>query len=175
MERIDILMPFFEEPIRQFHIRELARILKKNPMTIKTQLRHLEKEKYVEKRKGHLYPVYVANTEEQKFLNIKLFYNLEKLRKSRIIDDIKEFYNLPVIILFGSFAKARDWQKSDIDICVITDSEKDFFPEKYEKLLNHPVEIHKFTEKRWKLLRKNHPELQQNILTGLTLSGAAEL
>ena len=38
----------------------------------------------------------------KKTLNLKLYYNLEKIRNSNLIEDLEKMYDLPIIVLFGS-------------------------------------------------------------------------
>ena len=40
----------------------------------------------------------------KKTLNLKLYYNLEKIRNSNLIEDLEKMYDLPIIVLFGSYA-----------------------------------------------------------------------
>ena len=169
------MYPFLENPNRDFHVREIARIKKKNHMTVRSRLNNLKESGYITKNKGHIYPVFKANNESRKFKNIKFFYNLEKLRKSEIIEKLNESFDFPTVILFGSFLNATDTIKSDIDICVITDIKRNFDTSSFTKTTKRPISLHIFSEKDWKDLRKNNPHLLNNILNGLTLSGSVEL
>ena len=88
MEKIlNILSPFFENPKKEFYIRELAKILKTNHTTVRNYLKKLEKENFLIMNKTGLYPSYRLNL-SKKALNLKLFYNIEKLRKSNLIEDL---------------------------------------------------------------------------------------
>ena len=108
MERkLNILKPFFEEPNREFHIRELSRILKINHTSIRQYLNKLTKEDFLEFLKGKVYSSYKAKI-NKKFLNLKLYDNLEKLRISEIVEDLEKKFDYPAIIVFGSYASAYD-------------------------------------------------------------------
>ena len=78
---------------------------------------------------------------------------------------------MPVIILFGSYASARDDAGSDIDICLISNVEKEFPIEKYEQKLNRKISIHKFNKDLWSKAKKSNPDLVNNICNGIVLSG----
>jgi predicted nucleotidyltransferase len=171
---IKIIEPFFLQPNKEFHIRQVARMLKMNHMTVRNYLNDFVKQGYLLKRSGNIYSSYVAN-EGGGFKNLKLFYNLEKIRLSGLIEGMNDFFDYPAIILFGSYLKAEDIEKSDVDICVISDIEKGFDSTSYEKAIKRQVSIHKFSEKGWKELRNTNPELLNNILNGLTISGSVEL
>ena len=175
MERkLTILKLFFEEPNRRFSIRELSRILKINHTTVRQYLNQLVKEEFLSSKKEGLYFFYWLVL-TKKTLNLKLYYNLEKIRESNIIQDLEKVFDLPVIVLFGSYASAVDDKISDIDICLVSNVEKEFSSEKYEKKLNRKISLHKFNKEDWKKTRKTNPNLVNNICNGIVLSGELEL
>jgi len=175
MERkITILKPFFEEPNRKFSIRELSRILKINHTTVRQHLNRLVEEGFLSSKRGGLYSFYQLVL-TKKTLNLKLHYNLEKIRESNIIQDLEKMFNLPVIVLFGSYASAMDDKSSDIDICLISNVEKEFSTEKYEKKLNRKISLHKFNKKSWEKARKTNHSLVNNVCNGMVLSGELEV
>ena len=175
MERkLTILKQFFEEPNRKFSIRELSRILKINHTTVRQYLNQLVKEGFLSSRKEGLYSFYQLIL-SKKTLNLKLYYNLEKIRNSDIVEDLEKRYDLPVMVLFGSYASARDDASSDIDICLISNVNKDFPIEKYEKTLNRKISMHKFSKNLWDRAKKSNPSLINNICNGIVLSGELEV
>lgn len=171
MERkLTILKPFFEDPSRKFSIRELSRILKINHTTVRQYLNKLVKEDFLSSKKEGVYSFYQLIL-SKKALNLKLYYNLEKIRNSNLIEDLEGVYDLPVIVLFGSYSLARDDASSDIDICLISNVDKEFQIEKYEKSLNRKVSLHKFSKNLWNKAKKSNPNLVNNISNGIVLSG----
>ena len=171
MERkITILKPFFEDPNRKFSIRELSRILKINHTTVRQYLNKLVKEGFLSSKKEGLYSFYQLIL-SKKALNLKLYYNLEKIRNSNLIEDLEKAYDLPVIVLFGSYTLARDDTSSDIDICLISNVDKEFQTNKYEKSLNRKISLHKFSKDSWDKAKKSNPNLINNICNGIVLSG----
>ncbi|MBW2976524.1 ArsR family transcriptional regulator [Candidatus Woesearchaeota archaeon] len=171
MERkLTILKAFFEDPNRRFSIRELSRILKINHTTVRQYLNRLVKENLLSSKKEGLYSFYQMIL-SKKALNLKLYYNLEKIRNSSLIEDLEKAYDLPVIVLFGSYASARDDTSSDIDICLISNVGKNFQIEKYEKRLNRKISLHKFGKDSWNKAKKLNPNLVNNICNGIVLSG----
>ena len=171
MERkLTILKPFFEDPNRKFSIRELSRILKINHTTVRQYLNKLVKEGFLSSKKERVYSFYQLVL-SKKSLNLKLYHNLEKIRNSNLIEDSEKAYDLPVIILFGSFASARDDANSDIDICLISNVNKEFQIEKYEKSLNRKISLHKYNKELWGKAKKSNPNLVNSICNGIVLSG----
>ena len=175
MERkLTILKQFFEEPNRRFGIRELSRILKINHTTVRQHLNKMAKEGFLSSKNEGLYSFYqlVIN---KKTLNLKLYYNLEKIRNSSLVENLERAFDLPTIVLFGSYASAMDDANSDIDICLVSNIEKEFPTDKYEKILNRKISLHKFTKNSWERAKKLNPNLINNICNGVVLSGELEV
>jgi hypothetical protein len=174
-EKLDIMKYFFEEPYRGFHIRELARMCKMNPMTIKSKLQGFLKENIIIIEKTNLYNQYKSNTESKQFKNMKLFYNLEKIRLSGLVEHLEKKLDYPTIILFGSFSRAEDTPKSDIDIAVISPVKDKIDISIFEKAVNREIQMLRFTDKEWKNLIISDSNLSGDIVSGITLSGFVEL
>ncbi|MBI2632524.1 helix-turn-helix transcriptional regulator, partial [Candidatus Pacearchaeota archaeon] len=104
-QKLTILKPFFEDPNKKFSIRQLSRILKINHTTIRQHLNKMVKEEILSLKKEGVYSFYRI-TLSKKTLNLKLYYNLEKIRTSHIIEEIEKLYDFPIIVLFGSFSSA---------------------------------------------------------------------
>ena len=58
---------------------------------------------------------------------------------------------------------------------ILTNIEKNFKLEKYEKILKRKVSLHKFTEKEFQNMKLKNPELINNIINGIKLSGKLEI
>src|SRR3989338_445112 len=99
-----ILAVFFENPSREFHLRELSRLLKLSMPTIISATDTLSKEKLITKIKEKVVTKVLANRENTSFLRWKRIYNLDIVYKSGIVDYLSDAYNHPKnAILFGSF------------------------------------------------------------------------
>ncbi len=171
---LNILKPFFEEPSRKYSIRELSRAIKINHTTVRQHLNKLVKEGFLLSNKQGIYYFYQL-APSRKTLNLKLYYNLEKIRESNLVEDLEKAYDFPAIILFGSYRFAMDDAASDVDICLISNIQKEFPTEKYEKKLNRKISLHKFDSKSWKISGKNNPSLINSICNGIALSGELEV
>jgi predicted nucleotidyltransferase len=172
--KLATLGQFFEDPARKFSIRELSRIIKTNHTTVRQHLNKLVKEGFLSAKKEGVYSFYHLILSRQT-TNLKLYYNLEKIRESNIIVDLEKEYDLPVIVLFGSYACGMDDKTSDIDICLISNVEKEFNTEKYKKKLNRPISLHKFSKTDLQKIKKTNPNLVNSICNGLVLSGELEV
>ena len=160
-----LLKLFFEEPNRNFGIREIAKLIKIPKTSVSRYLKELLKEELVKKEKEG----YAGNDLNPFFKIYKKIYFLEDVYKSGIIEFLQEDLYPKCIILFGSFAKGEYIKSSDIDIFVQA-KEKGIDLSKFEKKLKHKVSI--FFEER---LEKLSNELFNNLINGIKLGGYIKL
>src|SRR3989338_4738305 len=111
---LTILKLFFEEPNRKRSIREISRVLKINHTTVRQHLNQLAEEEFLSSKREGVYLFYLLVL-SKKTLNLKLYYNLEKMRRSGLVQDLEKLFDFPVIVIFGSYASATDDETSDID------------------------------------------------------------
>ncbi|MBI2558890.1 nucleotidyltransferase domain-containing protein [Candidatus Woesearchaeota archaeon] len=170
-EKIGILKPFFEESNREFHIRELARVLQINQMTAKKYLEQLKKEGFLLETESKYVKNYKADIENEKFREYKRFFNMQNLIDSGLISLLDREFAYPAIVAFGSFEKGEDSINSDIDIFILSETKKELNLEQFEKKLKRKVQLHVFSEKEYEKLKKNNPHLVNNIANGRVLRG----
>ena len=162
-----VLEAFFENPSREFHLRELSRLLKLSMPTIISTTDILSNEKLIIKVKGKVITKVSANRENADFARYKRLHNLEKIYASGIIDHLSDIYNHPkTVILFGSFSRGEDIESSDIDIAIITKKKLDPDMSKYEKTLSKTVNIHEVDT------NKISGEFKANLANGVVLEGS---
>lgn len=162
-----VLEIFFENPAREFHLRELSRLLKLSMPTIISATDTLSRENLIIKAKGRVLTKAKANRESEKFLRHKRVYNLKKVYDSGIVDYISISYNHPkAIMLFGSYSRGEDTENSDIDIAVLTKKNLSLSFAKYEKTLKKGVNIHEID------LDRISPEFKSNLANGIVLEGS---
>ncbi len=162
-----VLEIFLENPSREFYLRELSRLLKLSMPTIISATDALSKEKLVNKVKGKALTKVAANRENPDFTRYKRLNNLEKIYVSGIVDYLSQEYNHPkAIILFGSYSRGDDIEKSDIDIAIVTSKNLRLNAEKYAKILKKEVSIHEVN------LSKVSKEFKINLANGIVLEGS---
>ena len=162
-----VLEFFFRNPSKEFHLRELSRLLKLSMPTIISATDALAKEGLVTKIKSDFTTKTQANRENINFIRKKRVYNLEIVYDSGIADYLLKIYNHPkAIILFGSFSRADDIESSDVDIAVITKKKMSLNLPEYEKFLNRNISIHELD------LGKISREFKSNLLNGIILEGS---
>ncbi len=160
-----ILMLFFENPGKEFHIRGIAKQLKLSKTAVSYHVNILIKKGLVKKEKKSVFPGYSAMDSESLFKFYKQQAALKKIFESSLVFYLEKEISPNCIILFGSFAKGEYDSKSDIDL-FIQAKEQNINLEKYEKILNHKISL--FFEPE---LNKLSPQLFNNILNGIKLSG----
>jgi predicted nucleotidyltransferase len=169
---MDILKYFFEEPEREFHVREIAKLVKKSPTTVSKLLKEFVREKILvsEKKFNHL--LFKANNEDGGFKRLKLNYNLNRLYDSGLVDCLVEKLNYPeAIILFGSYAKAENISRSDIDLFVVSPVKRDIDLQKFEEKLGHEIQIFVHSKKEIEKMKKSNKGLLNNIINGYVIYG----
>lgn len=172
----NILKYFIREPEKEFHVRELAILANKSPTTISKYLNKMKRGGVLTSRRKFNHLLFRANSESQKFKDLKLFYNIKILRKSGLIGSlVKEFNNPEAIILFGSFAKAEDIASSDVDILVITPVKKEIKTDKFEKRLSRRIQLFLFSNKEIERMKEKNKELLNNLINGIVIHGFWEI
>ena len=161
-----ILELFADYPTKEFHIREIERILKISVPTVISSIEKLKKRNMILVEKSKALTKLRANIEKPEFISLKRIINLSKLYESGIINYLIEKYNYPeAIVLFGSYSLGEDIEKSDIDIAVITDKHIDLELDIYEKKNNRQISIHEIN------LSRISKEFLTNLCNGIVLYG----
>jgi len=123
-----------------------------------------------EKKLNHLF--FKANTENSTFKILKRNYNFEKIYTCGLIDYLEKEFNYPEgIILFGSFAKGEENEKSDIDMMIISPLHKTINLKKFEHILHHPIHLFVYSSTAIEKLKKENKGLLNNIINGIVLYG----
>lgn len=170
-KELNILRIFFENPTKEFNVREIARILKIAPATSSKELKGLAKEGLLKERKERLLNLYKADLEQDNYKDLKVYYNLRKIKESGLIESLNKFYLKPTILLFGSAARGEDTETSDFDLLVISEKTKEFpETEKFEKKINRKLQF--FVARDIKEIKNKH--LINNILNGIQLQGGVK-
>ena len=162
---------FFEEPSREFNVREIARLLKISPATASKYLKEMEKAGLLKEREERMLKLYRADMESDYYRDAKVFYNIRKIRNSGLIKALNRFYLMPSIIMFGSCASGMDTETSDVDLLVISEKTQEFSGSgTFERKMNRKVHI--FCSRNIKDLKNEH--LANNISNGIMIQGSVK-
>jgi predicted nucleotidyltransferase len=163
----NVLEVIFKEPTRKFTIRELARITDIAPPTALRIVRALIKEEILNEAKVATASQISANLKSETYKRKKKAYNIESTYSSGLLDHLLKLYHEPkAIILFGSYARGEDIERSDIDIAIITAEEKSPDLKHFEKELARTINIHETD------LSSASQEFKNNLYNGIVLYGA---
>ena len=166
MNREKILNKFFEYPRKKFHIRELARLTKLNPNTVSKFIKELIKENLLIKNKTKVTFNVWANLENSKFFFERRIHNIKKIYHSNLIDFLVKEYNHPdAIVLYGSYSRGENFEKSDIDIAIVTKKELKLDLSKFEKKLGNSIHLVEVD------LTKSRQEFINNLVNGFVIYG----
>lgn len=172
----NIIILFLENVHKEFHIREIARIVKKAPTTVSKYLYKLEKERLLISKFERNHKIFIANIENENFKDLKIYYNIKKIRSSGLLSHLEEGFNHPeAIVLFGSFRKGEDIEKSDIDLLIITSLKKNLDLSRFEKKLRHNIQPFLLSKNEIDSLKKKNKELLNNMINGIVLYGFWEV
>lgn len=174
--QLKVLKLFIENPHSGYYLRESARILKMDPMTVKRALALLVKDELLTKVKDKNRILYKANIETPTFRHLKISYNLSWLQEKKLTDFLTNQMNtVTSIILFGSFAKGENDEESDVDILTISLTKHKPTSE-ITKLLERDVNLVNFTPAQWSnQAKKNRAFYLDIILDGIVLYGTKPL
>jgi len=163
-----ILEVLFDFPTKEFYLRELSRITQISPNSISKAISELKKDNLIITNKTITLNL-KANLDNDKFKNLKRVSNLNKIYSSGLFSYLKENFPLSAIILFGSYSKGEDAEKSDIDIAILDIKEKKIELENYEKILNRKVNIDFIN------MKNITKELRNSVINGIPLQGYIQI
>ena len=161
---INDLIPFFEDNYKRIHVREYAKLQNISPPTASKLLDELKKQDILKKEIQNKYYYFYSNKNSKDFKDLQRIYYRLKLKN--FLEYIEKETINPTIILFGSVAKAETTRESDIDVVIITPTQKKLNTELYEKELNRNIQLFLF-----KNLKDIPSHLKINILNGYVLRG----
>jgi predicted nucleotidyltransferase len=162
---------FFDEPNREFNVREVARLLKVSPPTVSTRLKGFAKVGVLKYRKERMLDLYKANLDSEDYINLKVFYLVKGLKDVGLMDYLNKVYLKPVIVLFGSGADGLDTEMSDVDLLIVSEKTKVVDCKKFERKLKRKV--HLVVVENLKKLKNEH--LLNNVLNGVRVQGRLEI
>lgn len=170
-----ILHWFFSFPCKEISLNDLVKQLKISKTTANRVITKLIKEGFIKREIiGKTWRL-SCSIEHPYNSSRKICYNLNMIYESKIIEEIHKKINSQSIILFGSYRKGDDTEKSDIDIAVeVLGGEKlkieEFLTFKqfgYRK--NVEVNLHIFSR------NKINNNLFSNMANGIVLDGFLEV
>ena len=172
IKQLRVLKLFLKNPHASYYLRESARLLHMDPMTVKRALTVLVADGLLLRTQEKNQILYKANIENPAFRYLKIAYNLSWLHKKRVPEFLIHHMNtVTSILLFGSYAKGENDEESDVDILVISLSKTTPTAE-LTNVLKHDVNLISFTPAQWSQQAKTNKAFYLDIiLEGIVLFG----
>ncbi len=172
-----VLAYFFMNPNRDFHIKEISRLLNISPSSAHAALRSFEKWGFLEKEEKGPAHFYRLNTGNPVVSSFKKGYGLARvLEADPVTVLIDSDGSIISISLYGSYASGTYDDKSDVDLLIIANADKDHFnlPVKtLEERLNVEVNATVLKLSEWERLAfKSDPFYKNAIKNHILLYGS---
>jgi len=169
---------FFIYSGKSFNLHGIARRLDTSATAVLKAIKYLKEKRYldVEKDKESNNLSIGLNLDNEKIIQMKRTWNLNRIYFSGIFDILIDKFPGATIILFGSYSKGEDLYttNSDIDIAIIGYSEKEIKGiSKPEKNFQRSINI-EFIES-FNAFHKADKHLKENLMNGIVLEGGFEL
>ncbi len=170
-KKLDRVLQFFlVHPTTEVHLRELSRNLKISFPWVRKLVNILVKQGLLISRKERGLVIVTANRENQLYLATKRSYNLLSVYKSGLVPFLIEAYRRPeVIVLFGSYAKGEDTERSDIDLAIFTNRKLNPALQPFQKKLERPIRIQEMEK------AKITKDFLTTLANGIVLTGYLEI
>ncbi len=171
-----VLVAFLQFPEREFHIRQIAKIVGVTPMSARKYLLELKKEGLIiEAPTKFRAKNYRANADNPLFREELRHHHVQNIIQSGLLDTLNKELSLPVVVLFGSAAKGEDTSASDMDLFILSEIKKQISLEPYEKALGRRIQLFLMNSTEFDLLKKKNKHLVNSIINGMCLSGYLEV
>ncbi len=157
-----LLEVFYEHPGKRFTVRQLEKLTKMPRATVHVYVSQLRKQGLISEDNQAMDSIL--------FKTKKTHFFIEQLVTSGLIEHIITKLNPSCIILFGSIRKGESDKDSDIDLFVETHTKTDLQLERFEKQLNHKIQLHIRED-----IHKLQPRLFNNVVNGIKMYGSFKI
>jgi len=163
-----ILALFFENSSREFYLREVGVLSKISVGASKNHLDRLVKGGLLLVRRQGNMRLFRVNRDSPAYKQKKVAYTVERIVSSGLLDLLMRA-NPSSIVLYGSFARGEDDEKSDLDLVVLSESKT--LP-RIPSLFNRDVNLLVYSGREWaKKAKENKAFYDQIIIHGIPLYG----
>lgn len=160
-----ILGKFFEEPEKEYYVKELSRDLKISSGSASTMCKELEKEYILHSKEKGRALFYSLRNNESVVCSLKSTWFLNKLMKFRKCWENEEIQS---IALYGSRSSGKFISKSDVDILIISNMKKEQVYKLFEKTrkeFGEKLTLSVFSIAEWSKLAKQKDRFYIEVLS----------
>ena len=162
---------FFLHPTVKLRVRQIERTVKVPLPSVIRYTKELTQEAILKQSEVAQVKTYSADRISRTFLFEKKFFNIKQLFDVGLMDFIIQELSSPTIIVFGSYFRGEDVEKSDIDLYEQTPTKKTLNLDRFEKKLQRKIQL--FVYKSIKDI--GNKELANTIVNGSILHGFLEV
>jgi len=165
-----VLVVFFDDPYREFHLREAAEIADVSPSTAKRFLDFYEANGFlIKERKANL-ALFRADVENDSFRLMKTALFLFKARP--LTEFMAEAYAGSSVVLYGSCARGEDGPESDVDMLIVGRRAEKMDLTRYEGVLGRRINTMVFDPQEWEEKAEEDRAFYERVLVdGIVLHG----
>ncbi|MEM2131528.1 MAG: nucleotidyltransferase domain-containing protein [Candidatus Woesearchaeota archaeon] len=157
----------FNYPNKVFHIRLLEKETKLSTTAVISAIKELKDILIIEKT--NITTNIKANLDSEDYRFYKRILNLNEIKD--LIEYLIDSFGTPeTIVLFGSYSRGEDIEKSDIDLLIISKNKPKINLSKFEKDLNRKISLYVFEN-----LNNSSNEFKNSISNGIVLYGYLRL
>jgi predicted nucleotidyltransferase len=170
--RVRILEEFLLKPHAEFHIRELARIVKDVPINVQKELKNLQLAGLLTYRKQGNMVLYKLNKESSIVEDLKRIFLKTESIGNEILAKLPDKGKIKYALIYGSFAKGTETGSSDIDMVIIGSIEEDSILksiQKIERRIGRTINFVLWTEKEFAQKIRDNSTLIREILKTPTI------
>jgi len=165
-----VLAVFFDDPNREFHLREAAEIADVSPSTAKRFLDFYEANGFhIKERKANL-ALFRADVDNNSFRLMKTALFLFKAK--HLTDFLTEAYPGSSVVLYGSCARGEDSPESDVDVLIVGRRAEKMDLTRYEGMLGRRINTIVFDPQEWEEKAEEDRAFYERVLVdGIVLHG----
>ncbi|MFQ5884819.1 MAG: nucleotidyltransferase domain-containing protein [Thermoplasmata archaeon] len=124
-----ILAFFLKYPTTSFYVKELGRKLDVSPGSVSKAVRSFESSGLLRMEEKGLAHLYRLNDELPIATHLKIAYELIRIHAHKLVERFLSLdENVISIALYGSYATGEYDEKSDMDLLIITPTDRDTYP-----------------------------------------------
>ncbi|NOR84631.1 hypothetical protein GQ473_00790 [archaeon] len=158
---------FFLNPTEKLRVRQIERIVGVPLPSAIRYVKELEDEGIIKSSVVSGVKFFSSDRTSKTFLVEKRAFNLNSLEVSGLKSYLVDEFSNPAIVLFGSYSRGEDIEKSDIDLYIETSKKECTGLSRYEKILQRKIQFFFYKN----INDVENKELANNILNGITVNG----
>lgn len=129
-----ILEEFFNHPEKTYYLRELARVIKKEPGVFQRDINKLVKNGILESYYQANSRFFKLNKKHPLYQEFKSIFFKTLGAEAKLKEILKKIKGIKTAFIYGSFAKEKEDQFSDIDLMIIGNPNEDLLIPKISQL-----------------------------------------